>query len=232
MIAQTIAQKLGRVCLAMLGAHTFIDLKDGLQFRLRGCERINCIQIILDPYDTYTVKFCKVEAREKNDIGIPYTEMTWETVSSYSDIYFDMLHDVIVCNTATLFSCLFYGAGVNTDDKFIKSALQAIRDTMEDEGLEDIYLGKIVPVTGSISFGKSLSRQVTGSVTEQINAAKSRLEDPTRAPHQVAALINDNLLSCLGETKRDYGHPREAFLQLCHDGTPPTREPELPPNVL
>ena len=29
---------------------------------------------------------------------------------------------------------------------------------MEDEGLEDVYQEKIVPATGSVSFGKSLSR--------------------------------------------------------------------------
>ena len=144
----------------------------------------------------------------------------------------DRTQYVIVCNTATLFSCLFYGSGVNNDDKFIKSALQAIRDTMEDEGLEDVYQEKIVPATGSVSFGKSLSRQITGSVIEQIHAAKVHLDDPTRAPYQVAEMLNNNLLSCLSEKRYDYGRPREAFLQICYDGNPPPRELELPPNVL
>ena len=100
----------------------------------------------------------------------------------------DRTQYVILCNTATMYTCLFYGAGVNNDDKFIKAALQAIRDAMEDEGLEQLYLDKIVPATGSIRFGKSLNRSVTGSVTEQINAAKARLEDPTQAPYQVAEM--------------------------------------------
>ena len=95
MIAQTIAQQLGGASLALLGSHTLIDLEDGLQFRIQGCEKINLIQIVLDPCDTYTVKFCQVQATKKNDLGIPYTEMSWETVSVHKGIYCDMLHDVI-----------------------------------------------------------------------------------------------------------------------------------------
>ena len=145
----------------------------------------------------------------------------------------DRTQYVILCNTATMYTCLFYGAGVNNDDKFIKAALQAIRDAMEDEGLEQLYLDKIVPATGSIRFGKSLNRSVTGSVTEQINAAKARLEDPTQAPYQVAEMLNRNLLSYLGEKKGDYGKPKEAFHALCQRVSPPQAfEGELPPNVL
>lgn len=95
MIAQTVANQLGALTLGMLGAHTLIDLGDGLQFRIRGCPKINLVQIILDPDDTYTVKFCKVEAQKKNDLGLTYTEVVWQTVSSHRGVYCDMLHDII-----------------------------------------------------------------------------------------------------------------------------------------
>jgi len=95
MIANTIANQLGKVCLAMLGAHAFTDLGDGLQFRIKGCEKVNLIQIILDPCDTYTVKLCKVQAQKKTNLGVSYTEMAWETVSFHSDVYCDMLCDII-----------------------------------------------------------------------------------------------------------------------------------------
>jgi len=61
MIAQTIAHQIGIPAFALLGAHTLVDLEDGLQFHIRGCSKINIIQIILDPSDTYTVKFGKLE---------------------------------------------------------------------------------------------------------------------------------------------------------------------------
>lgn len=99
MIAQTIAQQLGALTLGMLGAHTLVDLEDGLQFRIRGCGHVNLIQIILHPSDTYTVKFCKVQAQEKKNLGLTYTEVVWETISTHSNIYCDMLHDLIEENT-------------------------------------------------------------------------------------------------------------------------------------
>ena len=95
MIANTIIQQLGNVTLSMLGAHTLIDLGDGLQFQIRGSKTINQIQIILDPCDTYTVKFCKLSTEKKHLGSIPYTEMNWSVVSSFSDIYCDMLCDLI-----------------------------------------------------------------------------------------------------------------------------------------
>lgn len=95
MIAQTIAQQLGVPTLALLGAHTLVDLEDGLQFRIRGCSKINLIQIILDPCDTYTVNFGKLVMQEKKNLGLSYTEVSWQKVSTYSDIYCDMLHDLI-----------------------------------------------------------------------------------------------------------------------------------------
>lgn len=94
-IADIIAYQLGLETLALLGAHTLVDLGDGLQFRIRGCERINMVQIILDPCDTYTVRFFKVKAVSKEAPELPHVEVTWKPVSSHSDIYCDMLHDLI-----------------------------------------------------------------------------------------------------------------------------------------
>ena len=108
MIAETIAQQLGSGCLALLGAHAMVDLGDGLQFRVQGCAAINLIQIILDPCDTYTMKFIRLQAVQKNDLGVSYTEMTWQVVKSHSDIYFDMLHDMI--ETVTGLCCSFTSA--------------------------------------------------------------------------------------------------------------------------
>ena len=123
---------------------------------------------------------------------------------------------VLLCNTATLYSCLFYGAGINSDDRFIRAAIEAIRESMEvNEFLNRVYREKIAPHTGNIFFGKALNRSATGSMNEQVNAAKFHLQDNEKAPYQVAELLNRNLLSYLGKKKKDYGHPRDAFLELC-----------------
>ncbi|MFA5506738.1 MAG: hypothetical protein WC314_27555 [Vulcanimicrobiota bacterium] len=95
MIAETIANQLGVPTLALLGAHSLVDLEDGLQFRIRGCEKINLIQIILDPCDTYTVRFGNIQLKGKKTLGVSYSEVAWQLVSTHSDIYCDMLHDLI-----------------------------------------------------------------------------------------------------------------------------------------
>ena len=35
------------------------------------------------------------EFKKKKNLGISYTEATWQLVSTHSDIYCDMLHDLI-----------------------------------------------------------------------------------------------------------------------------------------
>ena len=102
MIAQTIANQLGSLCLGLLGAHTLVDIGDGLQFHIRGCHQVNLIQIILDPCDTYTVRFCLVQAESKRSRGLPYTELSWQLISQHRDIYCDMLHDLIQQETGLL----------------------------------------------------------------------------------------------------------------------------------
>ena len=95
MTAKIIAQQLGIKCFSLLGAHTLVDLGDGLQFRFEGCEHINLIQIILAPSDTYTVKFVYLEKKREQDFGVWVTFMEWSQVSSHEDVYCDMLHDLI-----------------------------------------------------------------------------------------------------------------------------------------
>ena len=101
-IAQTIAGQLGRAALALLGAHTFVDLVDGLQFGIRGSQTINRIEIVLDPSDTYTVHFAKVEAERQQKNGLSFTQLTVSRVKSVSDVYCDMLHDIIEEETGLL----------------------------------------------------------------------------------------------------------------------------------
>ena len=140
---------------------------------------------------------------------------------------------VILCHTTTLYSCLFPGAGITDDERFLKAAFEAIRESMADEGLEKVYFKRLAPTMSSVFFGKSLNRSVTGSVTEQVHAAKSLLEERELTLYETAQRINENPLSFLGEDDR-YGEPRDAFLKLCGVGgfKEPAPPKELPPNVI
>lgn len=96
MIAQTIIQQLGNICLGLLGAHTLIDLKDGLQFHIQGSEKVDVVQIILHPSDTYIITFWKIEVeKRKLTADIPFTTTRWQKVKTIDQVYWDMLHDII-----------------------------------------------------------------------------------------------------------------------------------------
>lgn len=89
---EILAQLGGRKFLVMTGAKNLLALENGLQFRLPSAphfvkDGINCVQIILDPADTYTVKFMKIR-------GAKVT-----TVKECDDIYNDMLQSVFTCHT-------------------------------------------------------------------------------------------------------------------------------------
>ena len=170
----------------------------------------------------------KLAKKIKEPVKLPALEAHTEPLADWTANLFihDRTHYIICSNTATLYSCLFFGAGITDHSLFIKSALQRIRDIMEDDGLEEAYLQRIVPHTGGICFGKALNRRVTSSITEQIYLAKILLEDPKLALYQVAEKLNKNILSYLDSKK-----PRDAFLEICGSKAEPLPD-QLPPNVL
>lgn len=83
-VANTIREQLGRMALAMIGARDLVGTSDSLAFRIgRNAKAINKLVIRLDPSDTYTVQAWRL--RGTNAI----------LVEEMSDVYCDMLHDVI-----------------------------------------------------------------------------------------------------------------------------------------
>lgn len=59
--AAILAQLGGNRLVAMVGANGFLNLEDGLQFKFKGSKRANCVRVILEPNDTYTVEFLKIK---------------------------------------------------------------------------------------------------------------------------------------------------------------------------
>ncbi len=91
-ISKTIIEQMGGNMFAhMTGAKHFVSLESGLRFTIPGHgftkRGINLVTIILDPSDTYTVRFYK----------------TWKTriipVSEHTGIYNDMLQSIFTAET-------------------------------------------------------------------------------------------------------------------------------------
>ncbi len=122
---------------------------------------------------------------------------------------------IIVANTRALYSVVMYGKGITDDSEFIKRALSALREFMEDDGQSFVYQRFIAPTSGNVQFAKALDRSVTGSINELVKFAKLYLESDEISPHEVGFKLNDILLSALAPSKKDgYGKPREAFKTL------------------
>lgn len=59
-IAGTILNQLGgRQFIQMTGAHGILNLGNGLQVKFKGSRDANCVRVVLDADDTYTVTFYK-----------------------------------------------------------------------------------------------------------------------------------------------------------------------------
>jgi hypothetical protein len=133
----------------------------------------------------------------------------------------DRTQYIIVCNTASMYSCVMYARGIGNDSQFIQLVLDLIREFTDDDGEAETYQQHIAPASGSIQFAKALNRSVTGSINELVMTAGIYLTEHDMAPHDVGFKLNDFLLSAIAaEGDHGYGKPKEAFRRLSSKGTP------------
>ncbi len=135
----------------------------------------------------------------------------------------DRTQYVLVSNTASLYSTIFYGKGITNDNRFIHEVIDSIRDIMEHDGLDQAYEKYFAPETGQVLFSKAVNRSVTGSMNEMIFRAKWHLADDEMSPFDVSLRLNETPMSYL-----KYGHPREAFALM----TPELQRSETESNVI
>jgi hypothetical protein len=97
-IANEILRQLGgHKFIVMTGANNCIAYGDGLSFRIPGTmtkNHINYVKILLDPSDTYTVKFQKIRMTRRGSF-----ESQVKTISEHSMIYDDGLQQLFTAET-------------------------------------------------------------------------------------------------------------------------------------
>jgi ribonucleotide monophosphatase NagD (HAD superfamily) len=92
MVAKTILAQLGgNKFVLMTGAKQLIDLGNGLQFKLPSTREfvrqgINCVRVVLEASDTYTVEFFKIGKAVK-------------TIATHSDVYAENLAQIFRAET-------------------------------------------------------------------------------------------------------------------------------------
>jgi hypothetical protein len=124
----------------------------------------------------------------------------------------DRTQYVILTNTASLYSAMFYGRGVTDASRLIERGLAAVRDVMVDDGLGFIYMRLVAPSTAGVTFSKSLNRSVTGSIGDLVNCAKIWLTEDELSPYDVSFKLNEMPMSAI-----DYANPREALKAIMVD---------------
>ena len=132
---------------------------------------------------------------------------------------------IIVANTKSFYSVVFYGQGITDYGQFISRALNALGEFMEADGQSFVYQRLIAPTAASVKFAKALDRSTVGSINEFVKFATFYLEDDEDiSPFEIGIRLNDVLLSALASEKGGYGKPKEAFKALgtSYDGSPPS----------
>ncbi len=121
----------------------------------------------------------------------------------------DRTQYIIVTNSPSLYSTVFYARGITDDGQFLDRALSAIREFMVDDGQEFIYQRLIAPATKTVRFASALNRSVTGSMNDLIYHSQMWLTEGDLSPFDVSYKINDMPMSAL-----DHRKPRNAFKTL------------------
>jgi tetratricopeptide (TPR) repeat protein len=114
---------------------------------------------------------------------------------------------IILTHSASLYSVVFPGRGINASDKFIEQALSALGEQMANAGYGEIFEKRIAPLAGDVGFSKTGDRSVLGSMNDLIQQMKYRLEGQTLA---VAVKgLNDTPMGALGGK-----YPRDVLAKL------------------
>lgn len=115
---------------------------------------------------------------------------------------------IIVTNTASLYSAVFFGRGITDDNQLLCWALDAIREVMDYDGLGFIHRRFVAPSAATVQFSKALDRSVTGSMNDMIHCAKFLLAEEL-SPFDISFKLNEMPMSLL-----KYANPRKALKSL------------------
>ncbi|MEJ2033589.1 MAG: hypothetical protein P8Y63_11240 [Deltaproteobacteria bacterium] len=99
----------------------------------------------------------------------------------------DRTQYILLTNSASLYSVIFYGRGISESDIFIDRVLSALRDFMVDAGHGPVFERCIVPAASEILLCKTGDRSLLGSMNDHIHCAKAHLlcESPFEAGHKL-----------------------------------------------
>lgn len=116
---------------------------------------------------------------------------------------------ILTTNAASLYSVVIFGRGIADSSDYLLRFLPALRDQLESNDMEMIYLRCIAPHTGAITLAKTESRSVLGSMNDMVNACEFFIDREFPDPWRMGEGINNTPYKAIGHRL-----PRKAFAQL------------------
>jgi hypothetical protein len=121
---------------------------------------------------------------------------------------------ILLTNTRSLYSTVFYASGITNDHRLIDRSMAALREFMDADGQAFAYHQFLVPASGTVHFAKALDRSVTGSMNDLVYFAKSWLIEDDLSPFDVGFKLNETPYSAL-----EQHFPRKAFKAMAAPST-------------
>jgi len=116
---------------------------------------------------------------------------------------------IMLTNTASLYSLLFLGRGITSQEEYVDCVRRELRTFLEQAGYASIHAKHIAPHDGPVLFSKALNRSVIGSMNNMILIATTHLERHGMTLREAAHYINRMPMFSLDEY-----YPYKAFTDL------------------
>lgn len=126
----------------------------------------------------------------------------------------DRTQYVLLSNTKSLYSTIWFGKGITNVSQFIERALSSIRKFMEDVGRGAAYEQFIAPATAQLRLATALNRSVTGSMNDMTKHAVYWLAIEEISPFEIGSRLKEIPMSALKHGRSAYGLPRNVFEAL------------------
>ena len=114
----------------------------------------------------------------------PYLDWTATVFSA------DRAQYVMLINSKSLFSVVFYAKGLTSDDRFVRKTEQTLRDNLSSAGFAFPFQRFIEPELMRVTFCKNANRSVTGSMNDLIYQAKCHIIEGNASPADLSILLN------------------------------------------
>ena len=113
---------------------------------------------------------------------------------------------ILIANTHTLYSVVMRGSGLTSPSAFLAAMRDCLAEYLAYDELNAAFNRLILPAMGTITYGKTLNRSVTGSMNDLVHFARCYMADGDLSLMDVSSKLNEAPMSFL-----EYDSPGAAF---------------------